>query len=59
MPVTDPKTRSLASNKIPTKRTSGGHHDFYALNDAFTKNLYVVDLNFEDMPCEICGLCHI
>ena len=52
MPETDPETRSPASIKIPTKRTSGGHHDCHALNDAFTKTKkIVVDLNFDDISC--------
>ena len=43
MPGTDPETRSPASIKIPTKRTSGGHQDCLALNDAFTKNLLWIE----------------
>ena len=50
MPVTGPKTRSPSSIKIPTKRTSGGHHDCHALNDAFTKKR-VAHLNFDDISC--------
>ena len=34
MSVTGPKPRSPSSIKIPTKRTSGGHHVCHALNDA-------------------------
>ena len=54
MPVTKPKTRAPVglSIKISMKRTSGGHHDSHALND-------VVDLNFDGMSCEVCGLHHI
>ena len=39
VPVTGPKSRSPSSIKIPTKRTSGGHHVYHALNNAITKNL--------------------
>ena len=42
MPVTGPKTRSPSNIKIPTKRTSGGHHVYHALDDAFTKNLLLI-----------------